>query len=124
MPISSSNRLFMNTLISAILTKALDGLSLRSIATAQNIANVNSAGYRPVTVSFEAELQAAASRGEEAVRSLSPEIRDTDPAGAQGVRMDLELETQSETAMRYGALVDVLGRELQLQRAVIQEGGQ
>jgi flagellar basal-body rod protein FlgB len=109
-------------MISAILTKALDGLSLRSIATAQNIANVNSPGYHPASVSFEAELQAAATKGEEAVRSLPLEIRSADPTGTQGVRMDLELETESETAMRYGALVDVLGRELQLQRDIVQGG--
>jgi len=36
--------------------------------------------------------------------------------------MDLELETQSETAMRYGALVDLLARELQLQRTIIRGG--
>ena len=112
----------MNSMISAILTKALDGLSLRSLATAQNIANVNSAGYRPVSVSFEAELKAAADKGEDAVRALPLDIRAADPAGPQGVRMDLELENQSETAMRYGALVDVLGRELQLESAAIQGG--
>ena len=43
-------------------------------------------------------------------------------AGTQGVRLDLELETQSETAMRYGALADLLARELQLERTVIKGG--
>lgn len=114
----------MNTLISAIITKALDGLSLRSAATAQNIANVSSSNYRPVAVSFEAELKAAAAKGEETVRALPLDLREADPSGTQGVRMDLELESQSETAMRYGALVNILARELQLQRAIIQGGSQ
>lgn len=112
----------MNPLISAIITKALDGLSLRSAATAQNLANVNSANYRPVAVSFEDELRAAAAKGETAVLALAVEIRDSGHAGPPGVRMDLELEAQSETALRYGALVDVLARELQLQRSIM--GGQ
>jgi flagellar basal-body rod protein FlgB len=110
----------MNPTISAILTKALDGLSLRSQATAQNIANVNSRSYRPLSVSFESELKAAASKGEAAVRALPLTMHQT--SAAENVRMDLELETQSETAMRYGALVDVLGRELSLERTVIRGG--
>jgi flagellar basal-body rod protein FlgB len=112
----------MNTLISAIINKTLDGLSLRSAATAQNIANVNSSGYRPVRVSFEAELAAAAAKDDESVRAVPLEIEPVDPRGGQPVRMDLELETQSETAMRYGALVDLLARELQLQRTIIRGG--
>ena len=110
----------MNPMISAILTKALDGLSLRSAATAQNIANVNSVNYRPVSVSFEEELRSAAAKGDEAVRLLPLAMHEANLAGTQGVRLDLELETQSETAMRYGALADLLARELQ--RAVIRGG--
>ena len=112
----------MNPLVSAILNKALDGLSLRSAATAQNIANVNSPGYRPVRVSFESELAAAAAKGEDSVRALPLEIVEASPTANQSVRMDLELADQSETAMRYGALVDVLARELQLQRTIIRGG--
>jgi flagellar basal-body rod protein FlgB len=112
----------MSPLISAILTKALDGLSLRSAATAQNLANANSAGYRPLSVSFETELAQAAGKGDGAVRNL-PLAMTAGNAAGERVRMDLELETQSETAMRYGALVDVLARELQL-RSLVIKGGQ
>jgi flagellar basal-body rod protein FlgB len=111
----------MSSIISAILTKALDGLTLRSAATAQNIANVNSPRFRALSVSFEAELRAAAAEGEEAVRGVHLEIREN-PSGAQGVRMDLELASQSETALRYGALIDLLARELQLRRTIIRGG--
>ena len=111
----------MTPLISAILNKALDGLSLRSAATAQNIANGLSPGYRPVQVSFEAQLMAAAAKGEDKVRALPLEIEPGANA-LQPVRMDLELANQSETALRYGALVDVLARELQLQRTIIRGG--
>jgi len=36
--------------------------------------------------------------------------------------MDLELATQSATALRYGALVDILGRQLALTRSIIRGG--
>lgn len=123
MPTSSLNRAdTMNSAISAIISKALDGLALRSQVTAHNIANVNSEGFRPLSVSFEAALREAAANGEEAVRALQLSIEETDARETPGVRMDLELATQSETALRYGALVDVLARQLQLQRAVIRGG--
>jgi flagellar basal-body rod protein FlgB len=112
----------MDRIISAVIAKALDGLYLRSQATAQNIANVNSPGFRPLSVSFEAALEAAAGKDERAVAAVPLEIREADPLAGGGVRMDLELETQSETAMRFGALVDVLARELQLDRSVIRGG--
>ena len=112
----------MNPLISAIINKALDGLTLRSVATAQNIANANSAGYRPVRVSFEAALAAAAAKGEENVRAMPLGIAETGAADGRSVRMDLELAAQSQTAMRYGALVDLLARGLQLERTVIRGG--
>ena len=111
----------MTPLISAILNKALDGLSLRSAATAENIANGNSPGYRPVRVAFESELAAAAAKGEASVRAVELEV-EPEAAGPQALRMDLELADQSQTAMRYGALVDVLARELQLQRTIIRAG--
>lgn len=112
----------MDTSITAIISKALDGLSLRSVATAQNVANANSLNYRPLRVSFEEELAAAAAKGEGAVKSVLLGFDELDPAASGGLRIDLELATQSETARRYGALVDVLNRGLQLQRTVIRGG--
>lgn len=110
----------MNPLVSAIIGKALDGLSLRSVATAQNIANANSPGYQPLSVSFEEELAAASVRGEQAVKSI--QLGMDEAAFSTGQRLDLELATQSETARRYGALVEMLNRELSLERTVIRGG--
>jgi flagellar basal-body rod protein FlgB len=73
-------------------------------------------------VSFEDALAQASAKGAEAVRDLPLEITEAEGAGAQPLRLDLELATQSETALRYGALVDLLGRELQLQRTIIRGG--
>jgi flagellar basal-body rod protein FlgB len=113
----------MDSRISAIISKALDGLTLRAQATAQNIANANSPNYRPMRVSFEDELKAAAQHSDDAVRSLRfrmAQAIETD--GDPKQRIDLELASASETALRYGALVDVLSRELQLQRTMIRGG--
>lgn len=100
--------------------KALDGLSLRADATAQNIANAGTAGYRPLRVSFEDALSSAAGRGVEAVRQILPHA-DAMPRGTS-VRLDLEMQAASATALRYGAVIDVLGRTMRLD-ALAVEGG-
>jgi flagellar basal-body rod protein FlgB len=38
------------------------------------------------------------------------------------MRLDLEVATAASTALRYQALLDVLGREMNLRRAVIAGG--
>ena len=110
--------------VSAILiNKALDELTLRSEVTAQNIANANSPGYRPLRVSFEKSLRTAAGRGEVAVQASGPKIERDDMlrAGSE-MRLDLELATASETAMRYAALIDLLSRQIAISRIVIKGG--
>ncbi len=104
----------MDTLTASVTLKALDGLTLRSIATSQNIANANTPGYRPVRVDFETALaRAAASRNGQAVAALEPSL--SEAAGADGqLRLDLELATASATTMRYAALIEVLGRQMDI----------
>jgi flagellar basal-body rod protein FlgB len=102
--------------LTAILTlKALDGLSVRSVASAQNIANAGTPGYRPLRVTFEGALTAASAKGAAAVQGVRPQIA---MASAQGpdadLRLDLELANASATALRYAALVEVLNRQLQI----------
>lgn len=114
----------MDPISPALITKALDGLSMRYMATADNIANVNSLDFRPLRVTFEESLRAASRGGAEAVRQVTPKLERSpaSPAAGSEMRLDLELATASETAMRYSALLDVLGRQLQIQRTVIRGG--
>lgn len=107
--------------VSAILiNKALDGLSMRFTATAENVANANSPGFRALRVSFEDSLRAAAAEGPAALARVLPQIERT--AAQSGVRLDQELATASETAMRYGALLDLLGRQMQISRIAVTGG--
>lgn len=108
----------MDDVSSALLIKALDGLTLRSIATAQNVANAGTRGYRPVRVTFEQALAAAAPKGAEAVAQVTPRIETM--AEADALRLDLELATASSTSHRYAALAELLNRELQLRAIAIR----
>jgi flagellar basal-body rod protein FlgB len=106
-----------------LVAKALDGLSARYEATALNIANANSPGYRPIAVSFEDALKTAASGATADVRAVTPRWAPaTRTALAPEMRLDLELATASQTAMRYGALIELLGRQLGIARAAVNLG--
>ena len=112
----------MDSLSSIMVVKALDGLSTRAVATAENIANASTPGYRPLRVTFEQALKAAASSGPDAIRALTPEIsRETGGAPTE-LRVDLELVEATATAGRYGALIDLLGRQMQLHSLAVSGG--
>lgn len=113
----------MDPITSVLIAKSLDGLTARMQATAQNIANANSPGYRPVRVTFEEQLRAAAIDGARAIADVQPQTELAPmPAIASEMRLDLEMATASEIAMRYGALIDILGREIAIRNAVIAGG--
>lgn len=109
----------MDTFAASLIVRALDGLSARATATAQNIANAGTTGYRPVRVSFEDALANAARSGRrDAVDAVQPRLSH-DPASGGELRLDLELATESTTAARYAALVEILNHQLGLERAAI-----
>jgi len=110
----------MDSANAIVLLKALDGLSARSVVTAENIANAGTPNYRPLRLTFEKALQEAAATGNEAVRHVVPQIERV-PVGAPDseLRLDLELATASQTALRYSALVELLNRQTQIDSLAI-----
>jgi flagellar basal-body rod protein FlgB len=108
--------LAMDSMSATIILKALDGLTIRAMATSQNIANANSPGYRPVKVTFEDALKAAASKSQDHIRNVQPSIAlAVDRNGRSDLRLDLEMATAAATSGRYGALVELLNRRLQIE---------
>lgn len=101
----------MSGLTADLMIKALDGLSARSAVTANNIANSTSPSFRPGRVTFEEALASAATKGAGAIHGVRPRV-ESDAVGE--LRLDLELATASTTAARYAALIEVLGRQLQI----------
>ncbi len=113
----------MDELSAILLTRALDGLAMRASAISQNIANASSPSYLPFKVSFEEQLREAAAQGVEAVRHFKPEFTrlPTDMSNRE-VRLDLEMASASHTALRYAALIEVLGRQMQIARTAVRGG--
>lgn len=113
----------MEEISAAILKKSLDGLAMRYAFTAQNVANANSPGYQPVRVVFEDALRSAANIGPQAVSNVKVQTLTLATTTEQSdMRLDLELADASQTSLRYRAMLDILGREMSLKRAIISEG--
>ncbi|MDD3799227.1 MAG: hypothetical protein PHE36_08625 [Novosphingobium sp.] len=113
----------MDEISALLLTKALDGLAMRASAVAQNIANANSEGYRALRVNFEEQLRQAAQSGPDAIRAVDPEYVRTVPETSEpALRLDLEMASASQTALRYAALIDVLNRQMQMNRLIVRGG--
>lgn len=125
MPKSSFNkgRRQVDPITALIVQKNLDGLAMRQLATANNIANANSPGFRPQRVAFEAALRTAAARGPVAMEQLHPQLVESEQAAfGDGVRLDQELATAAETSLRYAALINLLGRQMQLSHLAVRGG--
>jgi flagellar basal-body rod protein FlgB len=94
------------------LERALSGSSLRQQAIAQNIANVNTPGYRRQDVDFQSALHAAWDQGEQSVESVSP-AAETDMssvmrADGSSVDIDQEAATQAQNGLQYEAISTVM----------------
>lgn len=83
------------------LVSALDGLTARQRATADNVANVNTPNFRARTVSFEETLANSVRHGEGAVSAA--ESRSLEPTNLDGNNVNLDKETllSEDTALRY-----------------------
>jgi flagellar basal-body rod protein FlgB len=113
----------MSEISQALAVKAMDGLMLRQSAIAENIANSNSETFAVRSVNYEAALREAAAQGPEAVKSLVMRIESVGPRRpGDTIRLDLEMQSSAATAMRYSALADLLGRQMQISRAAVRGG--
>lgn len=83
------------------LHSALDGLAARQRAVANNIANVNTPGYRAQRVTFEDALAESVQRGS-GVAAVRTELSD-EPTRQDGSNVNLDTETLSniDTVLRY-----------------------
>ncbi|MEZ4523625.1 MAG: flagellar basal body rod protein FlgB [Thermomicrobiales bacterium] len=129
-----------------ILQQSLDGLSMRQRATANNIANVDTPGYKATQVSFENQLAQAVDA--ELSRRSGIQLAATDPAhlsaGPRGlgqvepvvsrldemsyrndensVDIEREMALLAETQLRYSTLSSLVSRRLAIERNIVRGG--
>jgi flagellar basal-body rod protein FlgB len=105
------------------LERALAGASLRQQAIAQNIANVNTPGYRRQDVDFQSALQSAWDGGEQKVEGVSPAVK-TDPssvmrADGSSVDIDSEAAAQAKNGLQYEAITAAMKARTSILRTAI-----
>ncbi|MEN6545010.1 MAG: flagellar basal body rod protein FlgB [Armatimonadia bacterium] len=116
------------------LSKALQGQALRQRTVANNLANVDTPGYRPQRVDFEAQLRHALASADsdnpassaviDAIRpqastSSSPALR----RDGNAVDLETEMVALAESSTHYNALIRLLSKKLQMLKSVATEGG-
>jgi flagellar basal-body rod protein FlgB len=91
--------------VSRVLGIALDGVTMRQKVTADNISNVDTPGFRAMSVDFESSLRQAVDSGDVTATSdggVHVESTPTaTPVGINGNNVDLRKETLSAVQTQY-----------------------
>jgi flagellar basal-body rod protein FlgB len=122
-----------------IAKRALDGLSARRDMISQNIANVDTPGYKAQEVSFEGVLKQA--MNDKPLMSMkTSNARHMQGGGIQGIGMvqvgnrqggstradgnnvdiDQELTQMTETGIRYQAITEIVSKKLSLLKNLVR----
>ena len=91
--------------VSQVLASALDGVTTRQQVIADNIANVDTPGFRATSVDFESQLKAAINDGRfGSGAAVDPGVTATPtdtPVGANGNNVDLRKETMAAVQSQF-----------------------
>lgn len=111
----------MNDVTMTALHSALRGLSTRQRVIADNVANIQTPGFRAGRVEFESALSAALEDGEAPVVE-SALSRSNAPTRLDGNNVNLDDETIAalETTMRYELTVRAMSEKFALLRTAIK----
>ncbi len=105
------------------LSGLLDVASLRHRVIAQNVANVNTPGYRNLAVSFEGELARHLARGDGQSQAARPRVGEggggRERVDGNNVDIDAELGHLQKNSMLYQTLTQVLAVKLGALRSAI-----
>lgn len=125
------DRLF-GTTTDAVTRGALDGLAARHRVYANNIANVDTPGFQPSDVPFEAQLREVRDEMELSptlARRLAPSTPEpvitpqgTDRPDGNGVQIDSQVAAMADNTLTYEALAQAAKLRNDLLRSAITEG--
>jgi len=102
------------------MTSALDALSLRQSAIADNIANVQTPGYQAKRVQFEDALNAAVAQGSGLVQATTKLSLEPTLENGNNVNLDTEVVSNTDTTLRYQLATRAVDGEFSLLRAAMR----
>ncbi|GIT78563.1 flagellar basal body rod protein FlgB [Leifsonia sp. LS1] len=110
----------LESVTSAALTSALDGLAARQRAIANNIANVNTPGYTAERVSFEDALARSVAEGDG--HTTATTARSLEPTRLDGNNVNLDTETLSnvDTVLRFQFASQAAGNQFTAIRSALR----
>jgi flagellar basal-body rod protein FlgB len=111
----------------SLVSSALNAASLRHLAHAQNIANANVPGAKPMRVSFEEHLgtvRAALEAHQPLNASDVPAAQAYTVASRAGahIELDSEVAALSSNSLQYQALVRALGKHIGMMSLAVSDG--
>lgn len=101
------------------LSSALDGLSARQRAIANNIANVNTPGYQAQRVSFEEALARSVKEGDGHVAPTTKESLDPTRLDGNNVNLDTETLSNIDTVLRFQFASNAMSSQFSYVRAAM-----
>lgn len=112
-----------------IVEQALNGLSMRHEAIATNIANINTVGYRPISVSFESQL--ASLQKNYPVKDTQSSSFEIDPiishgrkqtTGVNNSNIDANTVMLNQNVIQYHALIKGMQHYMAMLSTAVKEG--
>ena len=106
-----------------LLRQALHGASLRHRVISQNLANVNTPGYRTQRVTFEEQLAELAQGNQTQIDKLVARVEEANdmPARQDGNSVDIDHEVSqlNQNAVFHRALTQIMATKLSMMRSAI-----
>ena len=110
----------LESVTSAALASAMDGLALRQRAIANNIANVNTPNYHAKRVSFEAALAASVESGDGHAEATTATSLEPTQLNGNNVNLDTETLSNIDTVLRFQFAARAIGGEFTAVRAAMR----
>ena len=110
----------LESVTSAALASAMDGLALRQRTIANNIANVNTPNYHAKRVSFEDALAQSVQAGDGSVQATTADSLEPTQLNGNNVNLDTETLSNIDTVLRFQFAAQAAGNEFTAVRAALR----
>ena len=110
----------LESVTSAALASAMDGLALRQRTIANNIANVNTPNYHAKRVSFEDALSASVQSGNGRVQATTAESLEPTQLNGNNVNLDTETLSNIDTVLRFQFAARAVNTEFTAVRSALR----
>ncbi len=110
----------LESVTSAALASAMDGLALRQRTIANNIANVNTPNYHAKRVSFEDALAESVQAGDGNVQATTAASLEPTQLNGNNVNLDTETLSNIDTVLRFQFAAQAVGNEFTAVRSALR----